>query len=301
MALSKTLDPRILDRISRLDLKAKLIVEGVVSGQHRSPYKGFSIEFSDHREYVIGDDLRHLDWKVFAKSDKHYIKQYEEETNYKAQILVDVSQSMDYGEGFENKWTCAQLLAASMAFLVTSQQDMAGLTIFDTTDRVLLPQGSSQAHLGKFCALLEELTPEKETSILDALLRCASQQNRKGIVIVISDLFAAEEEILKGLLRLRNKGHEVIVFHVLHRDEMEFPFKEYTKFVGLENLGDLTLQPQALRKAYKEEVEKYLNVIRRGCRKSGIDYQLVVTDQALDALLAQFLSVRNARLTKGKR
>lgn len=294
------LDPKVLDRISRLDLKARLIVEGVVSGQHRSPYKGFSIEFADHREYVLGDDLRHLDWKVFAKSDKHYIKQYEEETNFTAQVLLDASESMNYGDGEQNKWRVAQLVAASMSYLITLQQDMAGLTIFDSADRTILPHGSSRNHLGKICTLLEQAKPESGTSMLDALSRAAAQQGRRGVVLVISDFFDEEEEVVKGLQRLRNKGHEVIALQIMHRDEIEFPFREYTKFEGLEALGDLTVQPQSLRKAYQEEVEIFLNRISRGCRKSGVDYQLIVTDEALDAALAKFLAARTARLARGR-
>lgn len=299
MAVSN-LDPKILERITRLELRAKAIVEGVMTGTHRSPFKGSSIEFSDHREYVVGDDLRHIDWKIFAKSDNYYIKQYEEETNFRAQLLVDASESMLYGEGSENKWNCAQLVAASLAYLVTSSQDMAGLTIFDNEIESQLPMGSSQTHLLKMCALLERAKPAKGTALLKMLHDSASVLRRRGIVIVISDFFSPEEEVIKGLQALRNKGHEVIALQVMHRDELEFPFKQYTKFEGLEGLGNVTLQPQVLREAYKKEVDLFLETIRKGFRKCGVDYHLIVTDESLDVSLAKFLSARhfNSKMKK---
>lgn len=289
------LDPKVIERISRLDLRAKAIVEGIMSGTHRSPFKGFSIEFSDHREYVVGDDLRHIDWKVFAKSDNYYIKQYEEETNYRSQILVDCSESMLYGEGHLNKWYCAQLTAASLAYLITSRQDMAGLTVFDTQSRVMLPMGASQSHLLKICRALEEAKPQQGTALKDLLSESAAKLGRRRVVIVISDFFAPEDEVIKGMQNLRHKGHEVIALQIMHRDELEFPFREYTKFEGLEELGEITLQPQALRLAYQKEVELYLETLRKGFRKCGVDYQLICTDEHLDVALARFLTARVSR------
>lgn len=299
MAVSN-LDTKILERITRLELKAKAIVEGVMSGTHRSPFKGFSIEFSDHREYVTGDDLRHIDWKVFAKSDNYYIKQFEEETNFRAQFVVDASESMLYGEGLQNKWQCAQLIAASLAYLVTSRQDMAGLTVFDSENHTHLPMGSSNSHLLKICKTLEGATPKDGTELLNMLYETASLMRRRGIVVVISDFFAPEEEVIKGLQALRNKGHEVIAIHVMHRDELDFPFKQYTKFEGLENLGNVVLQPQVLREAYKVEVNLFLEKLRKGFSKCGVDYHLAVTDEPLDVTLARFLANRQFQ-NKSKR
>jgi uncharacterized protein (DUF58 family) len=294
------LDPKILERITRLELKAKAIVEGVMSGTHRSPFKGFSVEFSDHREYVPGDDLRHIDWKVFAKSDNYYIKQYEEETNYRAQILVDASESMAYGEGNQNKWYVAQLIAASLAYLVTSRQDMAGLSVFNKDTAAQLPMGASQSHLLKICTTLETAKPDEGTELLKMLSETASQLTRRGIIIVISDFFSPEDDVVKGLQVLRNKGHEVIALQVMHRDELDFPFKQYTRFEGLEEMGHVLLQPQVLREAYKEEVQAFLETIRKGFRKCGVDYQMMVTDEAIDVSLPRFLSAR-AMQNKTKR
>jgi uncharacterized protein (DUF58 family) len=229
------LDPKVLNRVARLDLRARLIVEGTLAGRHRSPYRGFSVEFAEHREYAPGDDTRYLDWKVYGKSDRLYIKQYEEETNLLATIVLDGSTSMDYGAGGEgmSKATYASTVAASLAYLVVHQQDSAGLVLLDDAVRDSLPPGSQPAHLARILERIGSFRGGKRTDLGKALGEVAEKVRRRGLVVVVSDLLDDAERVLAGLRRLRSRKHDVVVFQILHEDEVRFPFEGMTRFEGM--------------------------------------------------------------------
>ncbi len=296
----KYLDPDTLTKIERLDIKARLIVEGYISGLHRSPYHGFSVEFAEHREYSPGDDLKHLDWKVFAKSDRYYIKQYEEETNLRSYVLLDTSQSMCYKSGGRmSKLEYGKYIAASLAHLLIRQQDSVGLVTFDHALRQRLQASSSPAHKK---ALLETLAgidedaigPEQKTDTSVLFHELAEWIKRKGLIVIISDLFDDPEALLFGLQHFRHKKHEVIVFQILDDDEINFPFEDLTLFEGLEDKPELLCDPRSLRDGYMKAFEGFTDRIRRGCRGSRIDFVRVNTAHPLDVVLSAYLANRAA-------
>ncbi len=292
------LDPKMLQKILRLEVKARLIVEGFISGLHRSPYHGYSVEFAEHREYVAGDDIRHIDWKVFGRSDRFYIKQYEEETNLKSYILVDASESMQYAaddapEGL-TKYRYATYIAAALSYLLMHQQDAVGLAVFDA----FLPPGTSYAH---FMAIIRELDRQetaRKTDIGTILSGLADRVKRKGIIVIISDMFDAPERIERGLKHLRHKNHEVILFHVLDHDELTFPFQRMTLFEGLEGRPELLVNPRSLRKAYLEELETFQERLKRSCRNNLIDYLRLDTSRKLDVALTSYIAARAGRMRR---
>ncbi len=288
------LDPVTLSKIQRLDLKAKLVVEGFIAGQHKSPFKGYSVEFAEHREYSPGDDLKHMDWKVFGKTDRYYIKQYEEETNLRCHILLDTSESMAYGSGKVNKMQYACYVAASLAYMIIGQQDAAGLTLFDREIRTHLPSRASQGHLRACLHELARIVPEKKTDMAGLLHETAEMVGRRGLVVVISDFFDDVDRVISALQHFRHKKHEVVVFHVLDNCEMTFPFEQLTLFDGLEEYPKLRVDPKPLRKAYLEILEDWLGRFRRGCARNQIDYVLMNTDQRLDVALSAYLATRAA-------
>jgi uncharacterized protein (DUF58 family) len=291
------LDPKVLDKIEGLDFKARLIVEGFISGLHRSPFRGFSVEFAEHREYVPGDDIRFLDWKVFGRSDRLYIKRYEDETNLEATLVVDVSESMTYrGESVRHtKLDYARWAAAALAYLITQQQDAVGLALFDEQVRKTLPTGSNPLHLKTVFAALDAAAPTKPTGIGRALREVGESLRRRGLVLLFSDLLDDPVEIARGLKHVRNRGHEMILFHVLDHDETTFPFERLTRFEGLEGLPDVIAQPEALRTAYLAEVEAFQRSIRRTCVANRIDYVPLDTSDSLGTALAAYLARRDAR------
>jgi uncharacterized protein (DUF58 family) len=288
------LDPKTLTKISRLDIVARLVVEGFVTGLHRSPYHGFSVEFAEYREYVPGDDIKHIDWKVYARSDRLYIKQYEEETNLTATILIDGSESMRYGSDPEGptKLEYGCFIAASLAYLVLRQRDSVGLGIFDDSVRRFIPPGSSPSHRNLVLDALSNIEPRERTGLGPVLHTMAERCKRKGLVIIISDLFDDPAEILAGLRHFRHRRHEVIVFHVMDHAERTFPFESMTKFRGLEALGEVLCDPSAVRQAYLNEVESFIGELRHGCRADRIDYVPVDTQTPLDVVLTSYLATR---------
>jgi len=294
------LDPRVLDSIRRLDLRARLVVEGFVSGMHDSPYRGSSVEFRQHREYVPGDDIRHVDWKVYAKSDRIYIKEFEEETNLKAHLFVDQSESMSYGEE-RTKFDYAATMAASLAFLMHQQRDSVSLSLFDEGFQKQLPPSNSRAMLNNILHALSEAKAVGKTKIGAILHEMAERISQKGLVILISDLFDDPEQILSGLRHLRHCGHDVLLFHILDREEVDFPFERMTLFKGMEMLPELLVDPKSLRDAYLKEVRKFEGQMRKGCQSQKIDYQLVVSDQNLDVVLTTYLAKRTALMKGGRR
>jgi uncharacterized protein (DUF58 family) len=294
------LHPETIARIARLDLRAQQVVEGFISGMHRSPFFGHSIEFVQHREYVPGDDLRHLDWKVWSKTDRYYIKQYEEETNLRSTLVVDVSESMHYGRGPLNKYSYGCTIAACLAYLLLRQQDSVGLVTFDSAVRQIVPARSGQLHLDALVNAMHASKPREKTDLERILRRVAETVTSRGMIILISDLLADRESLFRGLELLRHRKHDVLVFHVLDDDELNFPFAGTTRFDGMEELPHLICDPRALRDGYLEALNEYLTEVRRGCARQGIDYALVRTGDYLDAVLARFLHHRMAQKSSAK-
>ena len=286
------LHPATIAKIEKLDLRAKQVVEGFLAGMHKSPFFGQSVEFVQHREYVQGDDIRHLDWKVLSKTGKYYVKQFEAETTFRAALVVDTSESMLYGTGAMNKYEYSSTAAACLAYLIVKQQDSVGLTSFGWDVKQALPPKSSQRQLNAIAQTLHSTTPGQKTDMYKALQRVAETMPSRGVVCVFSDLLAEREPIFKGLEMLRHRKHDVSVFHVLDDDELNFPFNGMTKFEGLEELPDLFCDPKALRDGYLEALEEYLVEVRRGCVRLGIDYHLIRTSDYMDAVLSKFLFQR---------
>jgi uncharacterized protein (DUF58 family) len=296
----KYLDPKTLSKIRRLDLKARLIVEGFISGLHRSPYHGFSVEFAEHREYVPGDDIKHIDWKVWGRSDRYYIKQYEEETNLRCHVVLDTSESMRYGSDSDvTKYDYACYVAASLAYLVLHQQDAAGMVMFDQDIHQYLPPTSTGIQLKQMLHEMTVCKPREKTNIGIILHNLAERITKKGLVIIISDLFDSVENIMFGLRHLRHKKHEILVFHILDQYELTFPFESMTLFEGLEGYPELLADPRALKKAYLTELEAFLGELKKGCRNNRVDYVQLNTATPLDVALTTYLAMRGARVTKG--
>ncbi len=300
------LDPKVLANISRLELKARLIVEGFISGLHRSPYHGLSIEFAEHREYVPGDDIRHIDWKVFGRSDRFYIKQYEEETNLKLYVLLDASESMAYPEAgggrrgddpVISKFEYSTYIAAALSYLVLRQQDAVGMAVFDDRVRQFVPPSSSPGQLQNVLDVLDTVPRAGKTDLGMILNEFADRIKRKGLVVIISDCFDSIENVTRGLQHLRYKEHEVLVFHVLDHEELTFPFQRMTLFEGMEALPELVADPRALRRGYLEELNAYLEELRKVCRQNQIDYVQLDTRQKLHVALTSFLAKRAGSMT----
>jgi uncharacterized protein (DUF58 family) len=285
------LDAKTLDRIKRLDVRARLVVEGFITGQHRSPYHGFAVEFATHREYSPGDDLRHIDWKVWSRSDRLYIKEYEEETNLKCTILLDASKSMRYGEGW-SKYDYAATAAASLAYLLQHQQDAVGLVTFSTKVKKSLPASSHPSHLKLMLHELEQTQPDDKTDVAQVFPELAQQIRRRGMIVLLSDLFLPIPTLAESLKQFRLRRHEVIVFHVMHDDELTFPFDDNTLFRGLEEPVQLHAEPRALRRGYLAAVERFLADVRKTCATAGVDYVLMNTKEPLDAVLGGYLTFR---------
>ncbi len=277
-----------------------MIVEGFISGLHKSPFRGFSVEFAEHREYVPGDDMRFLDWKVYGKTDRLYIKRYEEETNLESHLVVDASASMAYtgresgssSKGGPSKFEYACWSAAALAYLITQQQDGAGLILFDEQVRKVVPARNNRAHLGNIIHELENAEPAHGTGIARALNEAGEAVRRRGLVVLFSDLMDDGDEILKGLKQVRHRGHEVLLFHVLAHDEVTFPFERLTRFEGMEDLSRITADPVALRTAYLAEVKEFRRRLRRVCLANRIDLVEMDTAESLAVVLQAYLAKR---------
>jgi uncharacterized protein (DUF58 family) len=291
-ASKRSLHPDVIKRIGRLEIRARHIVEGLLSGMHRSPYFGQSVEFLQHREYAPGDDLRRVDWKVWAKQDRLYVKQYEEDTDLRCCLLVDVSESMAYGSGPLNKCDYAVTAAAALAYLLLRQQDAVGCAVFDESVRQTIPLRTSTSHLTTIIRALEPRQPAAKTRLYDVLARVAETYPRRGMMILISDLLVDAEDARRGLRLLRQRGHDVLVLHVMDDDELDFPFATPARFEGLETPDHLTCNPRALREGYLASLEKFLATIRHGCARDNVDYALIRTSMPLDAALTAFLKHR---------
>jgi uncharacterized protein (DUF58 family) len=294
---SRLLDPQAIARLQGLELRARRIVEGYVAGLHRSPYQGFSNEFAEHREYVPGDDLRYVDWKVFGKSDRFYLKQFEVETNLILYLVLDASESMQYQgpPAAMSKFAYAQCAAAALAYLALHQRDAVGLTTFDQEIRHTIRASSNPTQLKQLVHVLEQATAGQKTRTGPIFDELAERFGRRGVVVILSDLFDELDPMLAGLKHLRHEKHDVILLHVLDAMEIDFPFQQVTMFKGLEAMGNVLADPRALQAAYRREMEAFVRQIRACCRASQIDYVMLRTDQPLDAALSAFLSSRRKR------
>jgi uncharacterized protein (DUF58 family) len=292
----KYLDPEALSRLKNLSLAARQVVEGYFAGMHKSPHKGFSIEFAEHREYTPGVDPRHIDWRVLGRRDKLYVKQYEEETCLRCYLLLDKSASMGYkSEGMPlTKLEYASYLAASLAYLMAFQHDSAGLLTFDTAVRDRIPPRQGPGHLRVLMQTLEKTQPGSETTLSETFHQLAETIKRRALVIVLSDLFDDPERLLGALKHFRHKKHEVVVFQVLDPAEVTFPFDDITRIEDMENHREVTSDPRAFRKAYLDELTCFLDTIRAGCRSARIDYTVAQTDQRFDLFLGTYLARRQA-------
>ena len=293
------LDPETLQRLGDLELIAREVVEGLRVGAHRSPLRGFSTEFAHHRQYVPGDAIRNIDWRVYGRTERYYTKLYEAETNFDCHLLIDASASMNYASGKVSKLEYAKFLAASLAYIVLKQRDSVGLSIFDTEVRAYLPPRSTMGILVQIDRLLRETKPVPRTTLARQLHDIALMMKRRSFVIVISDLFAEVEEILGGLDHLRFDGHNVLVLQTLDPHEIEFPFNGTWRFEGLEQEEPLTTQPERIRDDYLARLREHQEALRAGCTAAHIDYALVDTSRPLDAFLSEFFHQRETTLAGG--
>jgi len=296
----RLLDPEVIKRIARLELRARHVVEGFLSGMHRSPYFGHSVEFLQHREYTWGDDIRDVDWKVWAKQDRFYVKQYEEDTNLRATLLVDVSASMSYGSGALGKFEYAATIAASLAYLILRQQDAVGCLTFDAEVRATVPQRTKRNHVDAIVQALDASMPREKTDLGEILRRAAETYPRRGLMILVSDLLVEREGLFQGLRLLRSRGHDVMIFHVMDDDELDFPFSGPTRFDALESDERLRCNPRALREGYLRALGAFLEEVRRGCVAHHVNYTLLRTGQSLGAALAAYLSRRKHEVRRKK-
>jgi uncharacterized protein (DUF58 family) len=287
------LDPLAISRGENLGILARTVVEGFRVGEHRSPFSGFAIEFAQHREYSSGDDVRHLDWKVLGRTNRYYIKQYEQDTNFVAHLLIDGSESMNYGRGKITKLHYAKCLAACLAYLVLLQRDAASVSIFDTETREHVPRTDNVGKIAHIMDRLAAFQATQSTRLGAAMNDLARVAKSRGIVVIISDFLDDEEGFTRELRRLRFGGHEVIVFQVLDPDELEFPFTGRIQFIGLEGAPTLETDPADIRKAYLKEVEAMLLRIRRTCESAGSHYVFANTGHALAETLSGYLVFRH--------
>jgi uncharacterized protein (DUF58 family) len=285
-------DPQTLARIASLELRARAVVEGVISGMHRSPHHGYSVEFAQHRDYSPGDEIRHIDWKVFGRSDRLYVKQFEEETNLKAYLVLDASNSMNYRSGALSKLDYGSIVAAALSTLMLRQRDSVGLATFNEGIQTFLPAAGTPSHLREMLRRLDVIETAPRTSTGATFHDLAERVKRRSLIVIIGDLFDDPQEILNGLQHFRHRKHDVIVFHTLDRDEMTFPFKETVVFEGMEEEGQLPAEPNSLRREYLKIFDRYVESLKRGCRELDMDYVSLPTDRPPDAALAQYLAVR---------
>jgi uncharacterized protein (DUF58 family) len=298
-------DPSSLAKYGRLSMMARNVVEGFLTGVHKSPYKGFSVEFAEHRQYYPGDEIRHIDWRVLGKTDRYYIKEYEEETNLKAYLLVDASGSMAYQSRerqvaqrpeIGTKFQYAQFVAASLAYLMLHQLDAVGLVTHDNKIRTMLPPRASSKHLMHILQTLEETQPGGETSMAPLWHELAGKLRRRGMIVILSDCFDQLAPLMRALQHFRHSRHEVILFHILAPEEIEFPFRKWTQFRNLETPGHrLLVDPQRLRKEYLENFNNFCTQLRRQAGQMQIDYHQMRTDEPVEKALGIYLTKRQSR------
>lgn len=290
------LDPTSLARYGRLALLARGLVEGFLSGLHKSPYKGYSVEFAEHRQYYPGDEIRRIDWRVLAKTDRYYIKEFEEETNLRATLVVDASGSMNYAGKHPPKFEYAQHLAAALAYLMLSQRDAVGLVTHDTQLRAQVPPKSSSKQLLQITRTLEAAKPAGETALAPLWNQMAEQLGRRGLIVLLSDCFDEVPDLTLALRRLRHQKHEVLLFHILAPEEIDFPFGKMTQFRNLEVSGDrMLVDPARMKREYQANFGRFLEELKTACARSQVDYHMVRTDEPIERALGLYLSRRQAR------
>lgn len=289
----KYLDPATVSKLASIELKARLVVEGFIVGLHRSPYHGFSVEFAEHRQYMPGDDFKHVDWKVYGKSDRFYIKQFEEETNLKAYILLDASRSMGYKSDGISKLEYGSYLAASLAYLMLRQQDAPGLLVYDERVRAYIPPKGARSHITPILRQLDDTRPSNQTDAAVAFHELADRVKRRGLIIVISDLLDEPERMLLGLKHFRHRQHEVIVFHVLDPFERDFAYRSEARFKDMETGREILADPWQVRGEYVRRSGEHIDSLTRACRESRIDYHLLDTSVPFDRALFEYLAKRS--------
>jgi len=296
LKVEEYLRPDVIQQVKRLDLKARFIVEGFLTGLHNSPYHGFSVEFSEHRKYTPGDDIRLIDWGVYAKTDRYYIKKYRAETNLEAYLLVDCSASMDYaGAKRMTKMDYAICLAAALGYMMINQQDSVGLFTFDEKLRNFLPPKAKRSHLTNMLSILAKTKPSGETFLAKAISDIASRVKKRSLIILMSDLLADQSEVLRALDQLKYYGHDLIIFQILDQSELDFDFDGHVRFEDPETQDKLNVDPKALRAAYQEEIQEFIEAYRHHCLNIHADFVSVHNGMTFDKALIEFLTQRQSR------
>ena len=296
MAVEKYLKPEVIQQISRLDLRAQFVVKGFLQGLHASPFHGFSVEFSEHRKYTHGDDPKDIDWLVYAKTDKYYVKKFEAETNITGYLAMDLSQSMGYTYRQElTKFDYGICLAAALCYLMIHQQDPCGLITFDEKIRSSMAPKSKRAHLGNVLSLLANLKPTGQTDIAHSLTQLAAMLRHRSLVMIFSDLLAGPKQVIQALHRLRHSGHDVILFHIMDEAEVNFPFHGLVEFEEPETGDRVKVDASSYRQDYLDEVTTFRELYRRECFQCGVDYVALDTSMQFDAALMEYLVSRRAR------
>jgi uncharacterized protein (DUF58 family) len=289
----KYLQPEVVAKLSNMELVARLVVEGFITGLHKSPYHGFSVEFAEHRQYMPGDEPKHIDWKIYGKTDRYCIKQFEEETNLKSYIILDASRSMAYGSNRKiSKLEYASYIAAALSYLMVQQRDAVGLTVYDEKVRTFMPPHATKSYLKAILKQLELTEGSNKTGTAASLHQIADRIKRRGLVIILSDLFDKPNEVATALKHFRHKKNEVIVMQVLDPLERSFAFGGDAVFKDMETSEEIITQPWHLQKAYQEEMKKFLDYYKKECRENNIDYVLLDTTTPFDTALFQYLSKR---------
>ncbi|MBN1779772.1 DUF58 domain-containing protein [bacterium] len=288
----KYLQPETVSRLSRLDLVARLVVEGFITGLHKSPYHGFSVEFSEYRPYMPGDPLKSMDWKVWGRTERFYVKQFEEETNLKAYLLLDASGSMNFKSGAISKFQYGSYISAALSYLMLLQRDAVGLVTFDEKMRSFLPPRSVMSYLNVLLQEIDGLKPGGDTRLSVTFHDLAERLKRRGLVIVLSDLMDDPDSVLSALKHFRHRKHEVIVFHILDPLELDFSYGTDTEFIDMENDEKIITQPWHIRRAYMERMNAFTERFKRECRQHRIDYVFMDTGQPFDAALIGYLNFR---------
>jgi len=289
---SKYLDPAVLAKLGPLDIVARQVVEGVRIGMHRSPLRGISTEFTSHRPYVPGDEIKHIDWKIYGRERRYYIKQYEAETNFVANLLLDASTSMHYASEGISKLEYAKFMAASLAYMIADQRDSVGLGVFDSALRSYIEPKGSVRVVHDLASELDKVSGEPRTDVGGILHEFARRMSRRGFVMLFSDLLDETDAFIQGINHLRFRGHNVIVFHILDPYELEFPLRGMWKFVGLENDGEIVTQPNRVRAGYLRELQKFIAEVKGACLRGGVDYVLVNTARPVEQTLSAYLIQR---------
>lgn len=293
-SLTSYLHPDVVARLGSMELRARLVVEGFITGLHKSPFHGFSAEFSEHRQYRPGDELKHIDWKIYGRTDRYYVKQYEDETNLRSLIALDCSASMNYASpGNITKFEYASYLAAALSYLILKQRDAAGIALYNTDVVEYLPPRQKQSYIQEIIRVLNSATATSGTGTAASLHRLAERVTRRGLIVIISDLMDDAQEVLKALRHFRHDKHDVLVLHILDPREVDFNFGSAAVFKDLENDVEITTQPIHIQKSYVSLMKEFCDTIKRGCFAQNVDYAQITTDKTFDVALQEYLVKRH--------